>query len=511
MRSATIPAVMSAPRSRPFDPGKLHPIFAAVLGVAALVPIFRLLSVAFARVGHPFELEWMESAVLDHIRIVLEGQPLYREPSIEFAPLLYAPFYYYVSALFAKIVGIGFFAPRLVSLLSIMGCLVVMADWVRRETGDWAAGLATAGLFAATYPLTGYWFDIARADSLFLLLVLSGYALARFGVSRTSVVLCGVLLALATLTKQVGLVLAVPPLVYRVVRSWRSGALASAVFFGVLAAISGWLEASSHGWFSFYVLRVPMQHDVAWNNLPDAFKTYLWSPVAPMVLCVLAVAVRAVVGRAGIGGWLLYALFPLMALDASMSSLLKVGGYPNGLMPTYAALAVSSGLVMGKLRSTLGKRLLVLAVFALQIGQLWYERGPRILPSRADVEAGRHLLAVVAASPGPVWVMSSGYYPYAARNAPVMAHAMGLVDILRSKDGRVTQKLEQHLVDVIRSKRFRTIVVDRAWGFLPSPIPEEIQARYRLKERIFRQDDRALWPKVGADVRPDELWTPAGP
>jgi hypothetical protein len=342
---------------------------------------------------------------------------------------------------------------------------------------------------------------------LFLLLVLSGYALSRFGSSRTSSIVCGVLLALAALTKQVGVVLAVPPLVYRATLSWRNGALVAGVFFGVLAVTCGWLELSSHGWFSFYVQRVPSQHEVAWKDLPSALTTRLWVPVAPMVLCSFAVAFRVVARRAGIGWWLLYALFPITALHGSMSSLLKIGGYPNGMMPTYAALAIASGFVIAKLSQTLAQRVFVLAVVALQMGHLWYERGPAILPSRADVEAGRHMLEVVAASQGPVWIVSSGYYTYVARHDPVTAHSMPLTDVLRSKEERVKRQLEKHLVDVIRSKRFRTVVLDRAWGFLPSPITDEIYARYRLKERIFTADNKALWPKVGADVRPDEIWT----
>lgn len=498
---------MVALDSRSFHTRRLDSIVAVALGLAALVPLYRLFAVTFARVGHSFELEWMEGAVVDHIRLVLEGQPLYRKPSIEFAPLLYVPFYYYASALVAKIIGIGFLAPRLVSLLSIIGCLFVMASWVRRETSSWAAGMATAGLFAATYPLTGYWFDVARVDSLFLFLLLSGYALARFGVSVTSVVLCGALLALATLTKQVGLVLAAPPLVYQVLRSRRAGALACGAFIGIMTLAVGYFEIGSQGWFSFYVQRLPTQHQVAWHDLPKTLKTYFFCPAAPMVLCALAVAVRAVVVRGGLRGWFLCGLFPVVTLCVSVSSLLKVGGYPNTLMPAYAALAISSGLVIGRIGTNLSRKILVLAAFGFQIGQLWYEAGPSILPSHRDVQAGRRMLEAVAASPGPVWMLSSGYYPYAARNAPVTAHSMALVDILRTEDVRIRRELENHLVDVVRSKRFRTIVVDRTWGFFPPLVVQEIRTHYRLEKRIFGLDDPTLWPKVGAAVRPDELWT----
>ena len=61
------------------------------------------------RARYPFELEWMEGGVLDHVRVVLSGQPLYRAPSVEFTPFIYTPFYYAVCAALARVFGVGFF------------------------------------------------------------------------------------------------------------------------------------------------------------------------------------------------------------------------------------------------------------------------------------------------------------------------------------------------------------------------------------------------------------------
>jgi len=38
------------------------------------------LTVALLRVGYPFELEWMEGTIADHVRRILDGQPLYVPP-----------------------------------------------------------------------------------------------------------------------------------------------------------------------------------------------------------------------------------------------------------------------------------------------------------------------------------------------------------------------------------------------------------------------------------------------
>ncbi len=131
------------------------------------------------RVSYPYPLEWCEGAIVVQIHRVLAGQHLYVEPSLEFTSYIYPPLYYYVSALPALVFGTGHFAPRLVSLLSILGCFVLLGRWVRDETDDPIAGLAAVGLLSATYQLTGYWFELARVDAFFLLLVFSSHMTAR--------------------------------------------------------------------------------------------------------------------------------------------------------------------------------------------------------------------------------------------------------------------------------------------------------------------------------------------
>src|SRR5450432_2416616 len=91
-------------------------------------------------------------------------------------------------------------------------CFVLISWWVRSETDDTVAGVAAAGAFSATYATTGFWFDVVRVDSLYLLLVLGAYALVRFGDSRRAAIATGVLLAASFFAKQSGIALAVPAL-----------------------------------------------------------------------------------------------------------------------------------------------------------------------------------------------------------------------------------------------------------------------------------------------------------
>jgi hypothetical protein len=132
-----------------------------LLAGASVWYIGSYLAVALLRIGYPFELEWMEGAVANHVLRVLNGQPLYASPSIDFVPFIYAPFYFYVSAGFATVLGFSLFPLRLVSFLSSLACFAIIYAFVRRETGSRFFGLLSAALFAATFRAAGAWLDVA--------------------------------------------------------------------------------------------------------------------------------------------------------------------------------------------------------------------------------------------------------------------------------------------------------------------------------------------------------------
>ena len=113
-------------------------VFALALAFLALY-----FAIAPARIGYPFELEWMEGACVDHVRRVLAGRPLYVVPSLDFVPFVYPPLYFWVSAVAAKLIGVGFLPLRLVSFLSSLGCFAIIFPMVRRPSNlrrTWSIG-----------------------------------------------------------------------------------------------------------------------------------------------------------------------------------------------------------------------------------------------------------------------------------------------------------------------------------------------------------------------------------
>src|SRR5262245_48188091 len=92
-------------------PSALEP----VLVVAASAYVAMVVAVAVLRMSYPFELEWLEGLVLEHVQRLLHGRALYVRPSLEFIPLNYTPLYFWAGAAVSKLMGEGFLPLRLVS------------------------------------------------------------------------------------------------------------------------------------------------------------------------------------------------------------------------------------------------------------------------------------------------------------------------------------------------------------------------------------------------------------
>ena len=465
------------------------------------------LVVALARIGYPFELEWMEGAVANHVLRILHGQPLYVRPSLDFVPFVYAPLYFYVSAGLAKVIGLSLFPLRLVSLLSSLACFAVIYAFVQRETGSRFHGLAAAALFAATFRAAGAWLDIARPDTLMLAFLLAGLYLARFGRSTLALTTAGLLFALAFHTKQTALFIAVPVAAGLVaMRGFRS--LAFIGTFGLLGlgAVPA-LNAAYHGWYNYYVFFLPahkpLVRSLIWGFWIDDLLRVM--PVA----CGLAVAWlswrRAGLGRAA---RFFYVLALAGMVAAAWSGRLHYGGYRNALLPAYAGLAVVA--VLGAwtlarprersgLRNT-GATPAVYIACVVQFGLLWYNPAAQI-PSREDVRAGRELVATLAGYPGEILVPQHGYLPELAGKRS-FAHQMALYDVLIAGPSQTQDRLVQEIVQAIERQRFSAIILDG-----PFVLQDTLLDYYASQSGVFRSED-VFWTRAGMRTRPQVILVP---
>ncbi len=478
---------------------------------------------AINRLSYPFEIEWQEGEVLNHVGRVLSGEPLYVAPSLDFIPFIYTPLYYYACAAIAKITGPTLMSLRLVSFLSSLGCFFAIYLFVKRESGDRECGIFAASLFAATFVLGSAWFDIARVDSFFLLLVLFTAYILRFHATNTGLAGAGILLGLAFLAKQAALFVALPMIAYTAIASRGARRLIfGGVFSAVVAGSTLAFDLASEGWYTFYIFKAPSGHAIDFLML---FKFWAEDVARPMAIALcLTFFCLADLWSKSRRSLFFYAMLFLGTVGSSWFSRLHTGGYPNVLMPTYAMLAIGAGLGISMILAFANK----LQADDMQ-ETVWYSGRPAMaalylsicvqflslaynpydyLPTAQDSEAGRRLVTAIEKIDGEVFIHGHGYLAVAAGKKG-HAHAMAWFDVIRSGEGKLQQGAVFELVDAISKKRFAAIVGDQySAEFPPPPYWEAVENNYTYAGPLL-EDSFVFWTKAGFKTRPQHLYLPS--
>jgi len=448
---------------------RIQPLLRWTVAAAAIAYISLYLLLAFLRMNVPYDLERLEGSFLEQVGRVLHGQPMFTAPALAYVPMVYTPVYFYVSALAVKLMGFGFTPLRLVSILSSLGCFVVLYRFVQRESSSHYFALVAAGLFAATVRETGDWFELARPDSLYIfLLVLSAYLL-RWKRGAAWLVLAGCLAGLSFLTKQTALLVILPLLAYALTLGLR----AFAAYAGTAALLAGGvialLHVASGGWSTFYLFTLTSSfltskgHIVLfWIN--DIFRVL---PIA--VAFAVLYFLDAAWSEDRRPAWF-HLCFGAGMVGASWAYSLNWGAYLNGRLPAYFFLSLAMGLGAWKgvemLRAHSGDRAavgraVVFAALLIQFCVLPYD--PRlVIPHRQDRELRRELAARVAQIPGPVWVPNHSYLS-AAAGKESFAQILNLCTVLVAGDPQKVAPLRRELHDALRQRRFRAIIQDGEW------------------------------------------------
>lgn len=479
---------------------------AAVLLPAALgaVAVIAWLGAVALRLTYPYELEWMEGAMIDHVARILQGLPLYTAPGIDFIPVIYAPMYFYLTALVSLVTGPGFLAARIVAVAGTVALFAGVWILVRRETGNHLWGTTAAGLLAAGYQMTGFWYDLARVDTLFLAFMVWAVYVVRHHRGGAAGTVCGILMALAFLTKQTAAVMALPILLYlalfdRKTMVWTAG---TAGVLGGGAVLL--LDRLYNGWFSYWAFTLPGRHPT-YQSVYLAFWTNDLLPAVPVVIILVA----GYFGRQFRSGFtpsgFLWLLVSIGFVGASLMARLHSGGWINGLIPALVALAM-----VGCLGADAAVRFLlhrhnslaragvwmVVAALSLQFALLAYNPLDAV-PSAADRKAGNRLITELAAIDGDILVPFHGWYAAMAGKSPSF-HQMALND-LRKGDSVRYRAFERELKEALTSGRYAAVVTDRPW-FDPT-----LRQSY-IAEKIMFPSDSVLLPVTGYAVRPETLW-----
>jgi hypothetical protein len=131
-----------------------------------------------ARIAYPFPLERLEGAVLQEVRRIALGMPVYAAPSLTYVPTLYAPLYFYVSAVTSTLTGVSFMPLRLVSFVASIGSAMLVYTVASKHGRGPVAGALAAGLLLGTTQLGTTELNPVGVDALCLLFVLAAISAA---------------------------------------------------------------------------------------------------------------------------------------------------------------------------------------------------------------------------------------------------------------------------------------------------------------------------------------------
>ncbi len=488
-------------------------LLAAKVLTAGLVSYFVLafLYISISRMGYMFTLEWLEGASLIQVHRLLAGQPLYVQPTFEYVPLIYSPLYFYVSALFARLIGFGFLPLRLVSFLSTIGSVVMVYLIVRKYTANLYVSLMAAGSLLALYRISDTWFDLARVDMLAVFLTLLCIYLVQAG-SLLRLALAAIAISLACITKQTYWILVPPILVYALFLHGKKALTMIVATVVISLGTHLLLDRLYYGWYSFFVYSAGFGQgsSILAGGLVHFFQAYWIDAVLKIVpimflLSVLYFVLRFRAYRATLG---------VLALSAGMIVLswlgiLNKGGYSNVLIPSYIIFLIGAWLSIAAVMqdgavSNLA-RAGILLVYSLQLVLLLYPIAPQI-PTVQDRKAGQAIVQDIRAQAGPVYVPFDNYLTLYAGKEPFAGFgSLGDLNQLPGGIGkRDWNRINTQLRDMIRNRAFSLIILDENadWG----SAERYYQSYYQPSPINYDQD--AFFPVAGWQIRPGFRYTP---
>ncbi len=461
-----------------------------LVGILALVPIVLFLFVSRGRLRYPFLLEQLEGPMLLAAERVAHGLPIYARPNFTFIPYMYAPAYYYVSGwgvrLLASSQFSGFGALRLVSLLSTCGSFLfiyisVFLDGLGTRKRRHLAALAGVGVYAAMYPWTREWFDLARVDSFYIFLLLIALLCTR----RLHPVFAALAWTLVFLAKQTILPVALVMLCWDWKRPRRL-LLGAGSFLLMVAVATRLLDHATRGWFWFYAFTVPHANtDLLLRPAIFFLPSQVFAPFG-IALLIVAMAWNRAQPSLHSAGTRFYLLAGASTFALSWFLQAHGGATANTPMPLYAVLAIIFGISFARLDASLAAqscrepaRVLLLAAVGMQLVSWVYHPVP-LIPDSGLVAAHENFVSWLRTFPGDVLVTANPYEAVLA-GKPWHPDTAALHDTLRPEDAQIRQPVLAEIRANIDQEKLAAIVLDGTPAqALPNQtwLPPDLQSHY---------------------------------
>lgn len=431
------------------------------LKLAFLIPSFFFISlylyVALSRLFYPFELEWIEGAVFDMSLRMTKGLPVYAPPSVELVPLMYSPFFYYFGAGLIKLFGINLWAIRLISLFSSILSGLLIFEIIRGRTKSVVWGLVGVGLFFGTFKITCFWFDIARVDSLFIMLILLSYYL----IEKKRILLSILTFTLAFFSKQSALLFILAAAFYLIIKNRKKGFI-FLIIFPLIYGITLLLNYATDGWYLYCTFTLPKYQPLLDTKLKLFFFTDLLKNMPIVVGYVIGWFIFwAVTRKRGnlFDEDLLLALFLISSFAVSLFGRGITGGAENSIIPftTFSSILLSICFSKLETKPTIG---IILGSIIVQ-SIIWAYNPLYQIPTKKDREAGERFLQYISQIKGDVLIPYHGFYLAKAGKEPCF-HISGLSDLEfdKNKGKKLIDSFIIELKEGLEKRRWSLIVLN---------------------------------------------------
>jgi hypothetical protein len=236
------------------------------------------LYIIWNRCTFPSELEWMEGGMLAHSARLIEGQAIYTAPSMDFIPFFYTPGYAQVVAWLAECIAwvqgydsasgsLSFTLARSLSIGSSLALMWIIFRTIQRESNSNMYAYLGIGIYCALFRTNGAFYDLARPDSLLLLLLGLSIYTAYFNRGFKAIFWASLWISCAFLTKQTASVFAVAIALYLVQRNYREGVAFILLSLLFLSVMINYLNQQSNGEFWSYIFEGHQGHIFYWKNI----------------------------------------------------------------------------------------------------------------------------------------------------------------------------------------------------------------------------------------------------
>jgi hypothetical protein len=490
---------------------KFEPLYQPLAVAAAGVFVAAYFLTALPRLFYPYDLDFVEDSMLMQALRFGQGQPVYVQPSVEFAPHVYMPLYPWLGGLIFRVAGPGFLPLRLLSFSATLITAALIYFIARRESGGerrvrgernvrpYGIGFVCAALYLGGYRLSGFWYDLARVDSLYVALALAGVALGIYSKRSPGWLASAFVLALAFFTKQTGLAFAAGVAIYLFFIIRLQAALFVAAFAAFTLIPLFAFDALGEGWFFYHVFRIASGDPVEAGRLFRYLGPELIGGMGGLMVMGTAAAI-IFLRRAGWRTirerpWLVMILIAIVVSGVGRSS---VGGNLNNLMPVYAFLCLAPALFWREWRPPSSA---VVAIFVIAQFGLGIYNPLRYIPTAEMRQSGDRLIQKIAAIDGEVWVMMHPYYAVLAGKEP--SAQMATLWYVHEWQGL---PFPEDMAERIRARYYAAIISDETLFETDPDLQSLILDYYSPAERL----DASFSPlaPVGFPVRPMIVYQP---